>query len=142
MAHPISAFATIFVTLKSASLTLIPRFLWISFTIFFATILASFYDSDPMIIILPDLKTRIVLFGFVFLRITAGNLFLLYLEFSNFSAMSFKSNSLFYMSIRANETTFCTTGGVSGISFFKCILLYSNSLIYITTHICIMGHTL
>ena len=45
---------------------------------------ASASDSEPMMIILPDLKTRMVLLGLVFLIITAGNLFLLYLHPSTF----------------------------------------------------------
>jgi hypothetical protein len=43
----------------------------------FAAFSASTSDYEPMIIILPDLKMRIVLLGLVFRMMTAGNLFLL-----------------------------------------------------------------
>jgi hypothetical protein len=70
-------------------------------------------------IIFPDLKTKMVLLGSVFLKITAGNLFLLYREFSTFSAMSFRSSSEFYMFILAKETTFWTMGPDPYMVFLK-----------------------
>ena len=50
-------------------------------TVFLATFSASFSDSEPMMIIFPDLNTKMILLGSVFLNMTAGNLFLLYREF-------------------------------------------------------------
>jgi len=43
----------------------------------FAAFSASTSDYEPIIIMRPDLKTKIVLLGLVFLIMTAGNLFLL-----------------------------------------------------------------
>lgn len=59
----------------------------------------------------PDLKIRMVLLGLSFLRITAGNRFLLYLDPDTFSAINLSSNSA-YMPSLAKETTFCTIGGL------------------------------
>ena len=110
--YPRSAFATILVTLKSSNLTFLLMTFWTSFTTFVAATWASFSDSEPMIIILPDLKMRMVLLGFNFLRITAGNRFLLYLEPETFSAINLSSRSLSVPSL-AKETTFWTTGSTA-----------------------------
>lgn len=121
--EPKSAFATMLVTLKPSSFIFLFVSFLISLAIFEAAICASSSDSDPMIIILPDLKIRIVLLGLVFLSITAGNLFLLYLEPDTFSAINFNSSSaLFYVSSRANETTFCTTG--STLLFWDIFIMF------------------
>jgi hypothetical protein len=66
------------VTWKSTILTLIESDFWISLMDLLAACSASTSDYDPMIIILPDLNTNIVLLGFVFLIMTAGKRFLLY----------------------------------------------------------------
>ena len=74
---------------------------------------------------MPDLNINIVLFGFVFLNITAGNLFLLYLEPSTLEAINFKLRSL-GVSICANDTTFWTVG----YDIFKNIVDYFFELKY------------
>lgn len=68
-------------------------------------------DFAPIIISFPDLKTKTVLFGSTFLIITAGNLFGLYLELSDFSAIRIMSKQS--MLSLASATTFWISGNDS-----------------------------
>lgn len=75
-----------------------------------ADILASVSLLAPIMISFPDLNMRMVLFGSVFLIMTAGKRLGLYLELSDFWAMENKSSYAAFS--LARDTTFWTSGGV------------------------------
>lgn len=89
--EPKSALATMLVILKSLSLTCLLVKFFIYFAIFIAPTSASSSVYDPIKIIHPDLKIKAVALGLVFLMMTAGNLFLLYLDPDTFWAIKLRS---------------------------------------------------